>query len=939
MVAFFTVRSAVQLDKRSVDSRISSLNPPLADSRQALARVRKRAPRGLARTRNGRRVLQSPQPSSSLTRISAPKKSTPYCLGSDQAINSNGFTHQLLELHASADIAAKSGEDQLQKTLPHSPQAPVTSSSKITGVAVIKLHADNTDPSPLHRRQTKQSLRHTLTQQEPALRAGLRLKIPKIPMDAEMLAIMPIIDRAFERQPTGVVPLGEPFSVDTVGHFWQVDDFVDLPPELFEIMVEMHAEETREIAHVRQHGVCSGFNLQGDGARKLGIPEPIVQDWAKGAKIPLSEDPKSSYRRPYSSVYQTLQNLVMTCKESLRLQKLGKVMPWLRRPWLVSATAMILKASIFEPDGIKKRICYDMSASGLNGVIDIPESSLPTIFSLLEAMGPGYFMAKSDLKDMFLNFPISDSQWTLLGFTHPVSAQYQVIPFFPFGLANAPGDCQRYAEAVRDVINDEAQRRIDGRPSILGLTDLPRHKEGLAAAFSSSDASTEVYIDNFQHLTRLLQQGLEIFEIGERVFEIIGLVEKITKREGPARVMTLLGFNVDSTTNLLSIPSLKCDEMLALIDAVLDMAAKGGAVPFSTLLSLHGKLMWASTGIELGRSQLAAIRRPLDAVSENLKTKVHRASFLIPVADFHELLKELKWWRAALSAGGRSVLLHVGQSGLYERFRWQGTFGDHVDFTILQVFTDACMTGGGWSWAQERMAFTWSKGESKHHINILEAQTVLRLLTTDATSFAGCRVLLWCDNSVTVKAIRKGTSSSPILRDIIRAVRTICLRYHISLWPVHIAGALNVLADRLSRGLVSARSGSWSFNTAIMARWRAWAGGSFDVDAFADPSGRGAQADVFHSAVDPPFGRHFDNKTVFAFPPLALVDKFLAEAPSWRARYILAVLPVKLMELATCDAVCLHSYGSHYGIFSRPDGSKTMPCAAIGYSMGVYLLK
>jgi len=32
------------------------------------------------------------------------------------------------------------------------------------------------------------------------------------------------------------------------------------------------------------------------------------------------------------------------------------------------------------------------------------------------------------------------------------------MAFFPFGVENAPGDYQRYAEAVHDVINDEAQR-------------------------------------------------------------------------------------------------------------------------------------------------------------------------------------------------------------------------------------------------------------------------------------------------------------------------------------------------------------------------------------------------------------------------------------------------------------------------------------------------
>ena len=132
--------------------------------------------------------------------------------------------------------------------------------------------------------------------------------------------------------------------------------------------------------------MCLALLLKGEEARRLVFPEDFVQGWIHGARIPLNAFPKSIYRRPYSSVYQTLQNLTLTCKESLRLWLIGKVMPWLRRPWLVSSTAMLLKSSIFEPDLIKKRICYDLTTSGFNPVIDDPQSSWPTIFRLLEAM-------------------------------------------------------------------------------------------------------------------------------------------------------------------------------------------------------------------------------------------------------------------------------------------------------------------------------------------------------------------------------------------------------------------------------------------------------------------------------------------------------------------------------------------------------------------------
>lgn len=90
--------------------------------------------------------------------------------------------------------------------------------------------------------------------------------------------------------------------------------------------------------------------------------------------------------------------------------------------------------------------------------------------------------------------------------------------------------------------------------------------------------------------------------MGVRVFEIVGLIREITKREGPDRFMTLLSFTVHSTTKLLSIPPQKINKILSMIDSVRDMAEKGGAVPFSTLLSLYGNLMWVATSVELGRS-------------------------------------------------------------------------------------------------------------------------------------------------------------------------------------------------------------------------------------------------------------------------------------------------------------------------------------------------
>ena len=73
-------------------------------------------------------------------------------------------------------------------------------------------------------------------------------------------------------------------------------------------------------------------------------------------------------------------------------------------------------------------------------------------------MGNDYFMAKSDLKDMFYNFPVRQADWTFLGFSRPVTGQYFVVPFYAMGIGCAPPHCQEFAETVRDIIKDEAER-------------------------------------------------------------------------------------------------------------------------------------------------------------------------------------------------------------------------------------------------------------------------------------------------------------------------------------------------------------------------------------------------------------------------------------------------------------------------------------------------
>jgi hypothetical protein len=45
------------------------------------------------------------------------------------------------------------------------------------------------------------------------------------------------------------------------------------------------------------------------------------------------------------------------------------------------------------------------------------------------------------------------------------------------------------------------------------------------------------------------------------------------------------------------------------------------------------------------------------------------------------------------------------------------------------------------------------------------------MLRADASSLDHRKLLMWCDNRVTVKAMQKGTSESPLLKKIVHKIR------------------------------------------------------------------------------------------------------------------------------------------------------------------------
>ena len=132
------------------------------------------------------------------------------------------------------------------------------------------------------------------------------------------------------------------------------------------------------------------------------------------------------------------------------------------------------------------------------------------------------------------------------------------------------------------------------------------------------------------------------------MFELMGLPEKILKREGPSMIMVLLWFLFCTVLGVLSIPETKSKEMLVLVDSALERAAGHQRVSWTKLERIVGKLTWACTGVELGRMYLRNLRKPLGAVQDLLRKQSVKEAFCIPLWHFTKAIAELEWWREAL---------------------------------------------------------------------------------------------------------------------------------------------------------------------------------------------------------------------------------------------------------------------------------------------------
>lgn len=128
---------------------------------------------------------------------------------------------------------------------------------------------------------------------------------------------------------------------------------------------------------------------------------------------------------------------------------------------------------------------------------------------------------------------------------------------------------------------------------------------------------------------------------------------------------------------------------------------------------------------------------------------------------------------------------------------------------VLEIFSDASLTGSDASCRFQRSHGWWSKNDRVFHINALELKATFLALKCFATNHQNCEILLRLDNTTTISYINRFSSVQyPLLsRDIWQC----CERRKIFLFASYIASAENIIADRESRRLDA--DTEWSLST------------------------------------------------------------------------------------------------------------------------------
>lgn len=475
---------------------------------------------------------------------------------------------------------------------------------------------------------------------------------------------------------------------------------------------------------------------------------------------------------------------------------------------------------------------FILNLKSLNNYIFAPHFKLEDWRTVVHLLSPGDFMASIDLQDAYLLVPIAREDRKYLRFRF----QGQLFQFraLPFGLASAP---YIFTKILKPVV---FSLREKGFFSVVYLDDFlliaPSYRE------CSKNVSTTVDL---------------LSSLG---FIVNTQKSKLT----PSRSCRFLGFVFDTIHFSISIPPDKREKLLQLTCDILDLKS----CKIRVFASFIGSLISVCPAVQYGILRTKILERE-KFLALSLADNDFEAKMLLPLS----IREDLVWWKNIFSC--------ISQTNVIR----SGTF-------VLEIFTDASLTGWGAVCGESRTHGFWSSEEKKNHINYLELLAVFHALRCFASHLTNCNILLRVDNSTALSYVnRMGSIRFPHLSSLARKIWFWCEDRNLFIYASYIPSIQNIEADSESRTI--SLETEWSLQQEFFVRIESFFG-SFDIDLFA--SSINTKCPLFVSWLPDPLAFAVDAFSIdwgdfyfYAFPPFILILKVLRKIITNRAEGVVVV--------------------------------------------------
>ncbi|XP_032904474.1 uncharacterized protein LOC116990664 [Amblyraja radiata] len=350
------------------------------------------------------------------------------------------------------------------------------------------------------------------------------------------------------------------------------------------------------------------------------------------------------------------------------------------------------------------------------------------------------------------------------------------------------------------------------------------------------------------------------------MFERLGfLIHPAKSKLIPSRIIDYLGFTIDSTNMLVTLPRGKRLELMEACSNLVDEQQSS----IRRVASVIGKLVAAFSGVQFGPLHYQNLQC---AKEQALKTHAGHFDRLmrLPV----EAITELQWWITNVSRCSSKIL--VNQPSV-----------------VLQ--TDVSALGWGVTDTNSSCGGRWNVHEALilqvHGINYLELLGAVYGLKAYCSTMHDLHVQLQFDNTTAVAYVNHmGGIKSVSCDKLVNLIWHWCIARNIWISAIYLPGRYNMVADTRSRKF---NDTEWMLNPRIFLNVIAWYGLP-DIDLFASrlnhqlPKYVSWEPDPGAVAVDA-FSLHWGGMFFYAFPPFCLISRCLIKIEQDSASGILVV--------------------------------------------------